>query len=64
MSQRHFSTGEVYSSTHAALYMRKGSVWGNVSDSDSDISNHTTIAREPTNTKKLNRYAIDDEPIR
>ena len=53
MSRQHASTGDPHSSTHADLYLRKRETWGNIGD----ISNHTGIAREPTNAKKLDRYA-------
>lgn len=52
-AQNHFSTGEHYSSTHADLYIRKGQAWPNIGD----ISNHTGVAREPTNAAKIRRNA-------
>ena len=54
MSRRHSTTGHPLSSAHADLYVRKGTAWSNVGD----ISNHTGIAREPTNQTKLDRDAI------
>ena len=53
MSKQHAATDYAYSSPHADLYMRKGPRWANVGD----ISNHTGIARVPTNETKLGRYA-------
>ena len=50
----HCSTSDPESSTHADLYMKKGKKWAGVGA----ISNHTGIARDPNNERKLQRHAF------
>lgn len=52
----HRSTDNWESSTHGDAYVRKGDRWANISD----ISNHTGIARMPTNKGKIKRTATYD----